>query len=463
MPVAEVPGRRNWGYDGVLPFAPESAFGHPDDLKRMIDTAHRRGLMVFLDVVYNHFGPEGNYLHLYAPQFFTDRHHTPWGAAINFDGGHRPVREFFIHNALYWLDEYHMDGLRFDAVHAIMDDSKPDILTELAETVRTKLPRDRHVHLVLENDNNAARYLTRDDDGRPRWYSAQWNDDIHHALHVMLTGEEGGYYEDYRNLPACHLGRTLAEGFAYQGEASAHRDGEARGEASGHLPPTAFVAFLQNHDQVGNRAFGERIAQLAEPQALRAAMTILLLAPQPPLLFMGEEWGCRQPFLFFCDFHDTLADQVREGRRKEFARFPAFRDPKARERIPDPNALQTFQQTVLDWSALATADGREWLQLYRDLLHLRQTNIVPLLPQIGGDAADFRLYGACGLTVEWKIADSSWLCLYANLGSQPLDHAPKPRAGRILATAGEGMAEHLASGRWPPWSAAWTIATERAP
>ena len=457
MPLSEVPGRRNWGYDGVLPFAPESAYGNPDQLKRVIDTAHRRGLMVFLDVVYNHFGPEGNYLWNYAPQFFTERHHTPWGAAINFDGGSRPVREFFIHNALYWFDEYHMDGLRFDAVHAIMDDSKVDILTELAETVRAKFP-ERHIHLVLENDNNVARHLARKDGRHPRWYDAQWDDDLHHGLHVALTGEEGGYYEDYRVLPAGHLGRSLAEGFAYQGEPSVHRGGEPRGEPCAHLPPTAFVSFLQNHDQIGNRALGERITQLAQPDAVRAAMTILLLAPQVPLLFMGEEWGCRQPFPFFCDFHDGLADQVREGRRREFARFPAFRDPKARERIPDPNALATFQQAVLDWSATQSDDGRAWLALYRDLLHVRRKDIVPLLPRIGGNAGQFQIHGAHGLTVEWEVLNGPRLCLYANLESKPLDQAPHPRPGRIIATAGDGMAEHLASGRWPAWSVAWVEA-----
>ncbi len=458
MPLSEVPGRRNWGYDGVLHFAPESAYGHPDQLKRLVDTAHKRGLMVFVDVVYNHFGPEGNYLWSYAPRFFTERHHTPWGAAINFDGGSRPVREFFIHNALYWLEEFHMDGLRFDAVHAILDDSKTDILTELAATVRAKLPPDRHVHLVLENDSNIARHLARDNQSRPRWYEAQWNDDLHHGLHVMLTGENGGYYEDYRDLPIGHLGRSLAEGFAYQGEPSAHRGGEPRGEPCAHLPPIAFVSFLQNHDQIGNRAFGERIAQLTSPDALRAAVTILLLAPQVPLLFMGEEWGCRQPFPFFCNFHDTLADQVREGRRREFARFPEFRDPKARERIPDPNALSTFQQAVLDWSAVQTPDGQSWLELYRDLLQVRRKEIVPLLRRIDGDAGRFQIHGEHGLCVEWEVAYGPRLCLYANLGPQPLSRTPQPHHGRIIAATSDDMAAHLASGRWPAWSVAWVQA-----
>lgn len=457
MPLSEVPGRRNWGYDGVLPFAPESAFGRPEDLKRLIDAAHSRGLMMFLDVVYNHFGPDGNYLGAYAPQFFTERHHTPWGAAINFDGGCRPVRDFFIHNALYWLEEFHFDGLRFDAVHAIIDDSTPDILVELAETVGTKIP-DRHIHLVLENDNNAPRYLERDEGCNPRWYTAQWNDDIHHVLHVLGTQENGGYYADYTDSPIRHLGRALTEGFCYQGESSEHRGGEVRGAPSRHLPPSAFVSFLQNHDQIGNRAFGDRIAQLVEPDALRALMTVLLLAPSPPLLFMGEEWACRQPFPFFCDFRDELAVQVREGRRKEFARFPEFQDEKARERIPDPSAAATFQKAVLDWSAAESEEGRAWLSFYRELLHLRQSEIVPLLAMIGGNAGTFETCGDSGLVAQWRAGDDRSLVLYANLGGAVLKRPPSTRPGRIMASHGKTQASSLQD-PWPAWFAAWMIAS----
>ncbi len=229
MPVADFPGARNWGYDGVLPFAPESSYGHPEELKDLVQTAHQKGLMVFLDVVYNHFGPEGNYLHIYTPQFFSKRHSTPWGAAINFDGpGSRVVRDFFIHNALYWLTEYHFDGLRLDAVHAILDGSDPDILLELAEAVHRGPGKERHLHLVLENDQNAAHYFDRG-------YRAQWNDDIHHALHVLLTGETDGYYQDYADRPVGYIGRCLTEGFAYQGEPSSYRGGVPRGELSRDL------------------------------------------------------------------------------------------------------------------------------------------------------------------------------------------------------------------------------------
>ncbi len=339
MPVADFPGARNWGYDGVAIFAPDSIYGRPEELKALVDAAHELEMMIFLDVVYNHFGPEGNYLHAFAKRFFNPDRHTPWGAAINFDGeDSRPVRDFFINNALYWLEEYRFDGLRFDAVHAIEDTSKPDILTELAETVHSRVDSRRHVHLVLENDKNESRYLGRDGALRPRHYVAQWNDDVHHAYHVVVTGEGGGYYKDYADRPGEHLARCLTEGFAYQGDPSPFREGEIRGEPSAGLPATAFVSFIQNHDQIGNRAFGERINMLAPAEAMRAATTILCLAPAPPMLFMGQEWASSRPFLFFCNLGPELVEPVREGRRKEFASFPEFSDPKARERIPDPNA-----------------------------------------------------------------------------------------------------------------------------
>ena len=306
MPIAEFPGQRNWGYDGVFPYAPSSRYGRPEELKSLVEACHSRGLAILLDVVYNHFGPEGNYLPAIAPDFFTERYHTPWGAAIDFAGSHnRAVRDYFIHNALYWLEEYHFDGLRFDAVHAIYDDSHPDIVAEIGETIRRQLP-DREIHLVLENDRNEARLLTRRN-GRPERFTAQWNDDLHHSLHVLITGETAGYYQDYAADPAASLARALAEGFAYQGEPSPFRDGKPRGEPSAGLPPTAFVAFLQNHDHIGNHPFGTRLAARASEAALHAGLAIMLLSPQIPLLFMGEEWASQRPFAFFCDFEPQLA------------------------------------------------------------------------------------------------------------------------------------------------------------
>lgn len=452
MPLADFPGGRNWGYDGVLPFAPDSRYGKPEDLKRLIQSAHSLGLMVFLDVVYNHFGPEGNYLHAYAPQFFTQRHRTPWGDAINFDGpDSRTVRDFFIHNALYWLNEFHFDGLRFDAVHAIVDDSNPDILTELASQVRKQIQPGRHVHLILENDNNAARYLRKSRE-HSKIYDAQWNDDIHHSLHVSITGERDGYYADYADVPVRHLGRCLTEGFDYQGEISAFREGKRRGEPSRQLPLASFVSFLQNHDQVGNRAFGERIGNLVSKAALRAALTMLLLAPSPPLLFMGEEFNAQTPFLFFCDFGPHLAKAVTEGRRNEFAQFARFSDPAARERIPDPSATTTFERSKLDWGSLARPEQQEWLDLYRNLLKIRHREIVPRIQGLTGEAAQFEMLGNTGLLATWKLPAGDKLHLMANLGYQPIA-AARPHGEELYSTT--RLSESF--DRLPEWSAAWFL------
>jgi maltooligosyltrehalose trehalohydrolase len=454
MPVAAFSGSRGWGYDGVLPFAPHAAYGTPEDLKRLVDAAHGRGLMVFLDVVYNHFGPEGNYLHAYAPQFFTECFETPWGAAIDFS---RPqVRDFFVHNALYWLEEFRFDGLRLDAVHEIIEVGEPDVLEALADAVHRRFDGEREVHLVLENDGNCARYLVRDDAGRPRHYVAQWNDDFHHASHVLATGEHTGYYADYAQQPVEHLRRCLAEGFAYQGEPSTHRGRRPRGEPSAHLPASAFVAFLQNHDQVGNRAFGERLPLLSEPDAMAALTVIMLLAPAPPLLFMGEEWGASEPFLFFCDFHDELAEQVREGRRREFARFPAFADVAARAAIPDPNAMETFTRSKLDWGCTGDAAHAACLRRYRALLRLRSERLVPRLAGLRGGASDSRCFGSAGLYVHWRLGRGAGLTLLANFAAESCS-APLTPPGRLLQASVEGMADFLAQKLLPPRSAVWFL------
>jgi len=441
MPVADFPGGRNWGYDGVLPFAPDRAYGTPDDLKRLIDTAHGMEMMVFLDVVYNHFGPDGNYLHLYAEKMFRQDEKTPWGAAIDFSRGE--VREFFIQNALYWLGEYRFDGLRLDAVHAIRDDWRNRFLADLGERVRTECP-GRHVHLVLENDANQARWMRGD-------YRAQWNDDLHHAVHVALTGETVGYYEDYAEDPLAALGRALAEGFVYQGEPSAHRAGAARGEPSADLPPTAFVGFLQNHDQIGNRAMGERLASLATPEALRAASAICLLSPHIPLIFMGEEIAARTPFYFFCDFHDALAEAVREGRRREFARFPEFAGRRARARIPDPNAPETFAASRPP--AEPDAEGADFRAFFADLLELRHARIVPLLADSPGRTGSFVRWGATGLSVNWRLGGGARLALVANAGDKAAV-LPGPPAGARLFAWPEGAGEN---GEMPPWSVIWCL------
>lgn len=455
MPLAEAPGRQNWGYDGVYLFAPESSYGRPTDLKLLIELAHRRGMMVFLDVVYNHFGPEGNYLPHYAAPFFTERHHTPWGAAINYDGDQsRVVREFMIHNALFWLEEYNIDGLRLDAVHAIIDDSMPDILVEIADTVRRSIT-GRHVHLVLENDKNQATLLERGSGDRA-YYDAQWNDDVHHAMRVIATGQCDGYYVDYAKDPVRHLGRALTQGFAYQGEVSEHRGGAVRGEPSDHLPLTCFVGFLQNHDQVGNNARGQRITHIAKPEAVRAMVAIYLLAPSPPLVFMGEEWAASSPFPFFCDFGPDLADKVREGRRNEFARFEEFHGPAAHERIPDPIAHATFASARLNWSERERSPHREWLGYYRALLDLRRREIVPRLRRIGGHAGTFKATDST-LDAAWRLGDGTQLSLVARLAHSPGERPHGADAGRILfATHPEAWTKGAGS-ELPPWSVAWFL------
>jgi malto-oligosyltrehalose trehalohydrolase len=450
MPIADFPGRRNWGYDGALLFAPDASYGTPDDLKALVQAAHRQGLMIFLDVVYNHFGPEGNYLNAYAPAFFSAKHRTLWGQAINFDGeASRTVRDFYVHNTLYWLEEYRFDGLRYDAVHAIHDESRPNILEEIAAAVHDGLGREREIHLVLENDDNAARYLHP---ARAAGFRAQWNDDVHHAMHVLATGETDGYYADYVPHPAGHLLRCLAEGFDYQGGKSTFRDGRSRGEPSALLPPTAFVGFLQNHDQIGNRAQGERITMLAPREAVRCLTAILLLAPQPPLLFMGQEFAAGTPFQFFCDFEPALARAVAEGRRAEFARFAQYGDAASREKIPDPGDAATFARSHLAWSELNEAEHAKWLEFHRELLAIRCREIVPLLSRITGRAARSEMLDDTAFAVEWLCTDGARLTLLANVSGRDVVKR-KPAPGRLLHATPAGPGSSLI----PAWSAHWYL------
>jgi len=428
MPLAQFPGERNWGYDGVLPYAPHSSYGTPEQLKHLIDSAHEHGLAVILDVVYNHFGPDGNYLGQYAASFFQEDVHTPWGAGIDFE--RREVRDFFLDNALMWLLEYRFDGLRLDAVHAI---DNPGFLQELAQRVRQQVDTGRHVWLVLENELNQASLLKHD-------FDAQWNDDFHNVLHVLLTGETDAYYSDFAQDPTAKLARCLGEGFIYQGDTTRH--GHARGEPSGGLPPTAFVAFLQNHDQIGNRALGERLHQLCPPQALKAATALLLLSPMIPLMFMGDEANAAEPFLFFTDHHGELAEAVREGRRNEFADFAAFHDPERREHIPDPNALSTLQQSM------PTLADQDHVAFYRELLSLRHRHIVPHLP--GSVALGAQVLGDAAVSARWRLGNGSVLQIDLNLSATALEHSTPPHPIIFATPASDGT--HL-----PPYSARVTL------
>ncbi|MFT4047857.1 MAG: malto-oligosyltrehalose trehalohydrolase [Solimonas sp.] len=434
MPVGDFPGARNWGYDGVLPYAPDAAYGTSDELKELIDAAHGLGLMVFLDVVYNHFGPDGNYLHAYAPEFFRDDRHTPWGAAIDFR--RREVRDYFIDNALYWLHEYRVDGLRFDAVHAIGD---RDFLVELGERLRASIEESRHVHLVLENEDNDASLLGHGYAERAS-FDAQWNDDAHNALHVLLTGERDGYYAGYAEHPLTDLARVLAEGFCRPGKPAGSAPAGSGPAPGAPLPPTAFVFFLQNHDQIGNRAFGERLQTLVDAGTMRAAVALQLLCPQIPLLFMGEEWGCRTPFLFFTDHHGELAPKVTEGRRNEFAKFAAFADAGCRARIPDPNAPATFLHSVPDVSEARDDDHAGWLAYYGELLALRHRHIIPRLRDARG--AGTQRFGQRGVLARWTLGEGRELGIAAQFapGDAPLPLRPRGRllfASRDDALAGD--------------------------
>ena len=446
MPVSQFEGARGWGYDGVLLRAPHPAYGTPDDLRALVDAAHARGLMVILDIVFNHFGASGNYLPHYAPDFFREGDETPWGAAIAYHLD--PVRRFFVETALGWIGEYRLDGLRFDAIDYVRDpESEPEILVELAREIRAAFP-EREIHLMTEDNRNVTHLHEREADGSVGLHTAEWNDDFHNAAHVIATGEIEGYYEDFAEGHWRTFGRILAEGFGYQGEHSIHQGGP-RGAPSAHLPPTAFVDFLQNHDQVGNRAFGERLSVIAKPERLAALQAILLLSPHIPLLFMGEEWGETRPFVFFTDFDGELADLVREGRRREFARFAAFRDEAMRAAIPDPNEPSTFEASRIDWTHPETPEGRAALARTRDLLAIRAREIVPRLARAPGNGGRLLLAEEGALAVDWRL-DGATLRLRANLDDRP--RALPEAEGRAIL--GE-MAPEL-----PPGSVVFVIGEE---
>lgn len=364
MPVAAFPGTRNWGYDGVHPFAPHASYGGPPGLKTLVNACHEKGLAVVLDVVYNHLGPEGNYLSEYGP-YFTDRYHTPWGQAVNFDGDDgAEVRRYFIDNALYWVTEYHVDGLRLDAIHGVLDARPKHILQELAEAVHVQANAlGRTVHVISESDLNDSRVVTARDKGG--WgHDAQWSDDFHHALHVLLTKERGGYYCDFGSVT--DLRTAITDSFVYQGQDSLYRR-RPHGTPSRYVPGDRFVICSQNHDQVGNRAYGDRLSTLVPFPALKLAAGLVLCAPNIPLLFMGEEYGEPAPFLYFTSHTDpALALAVRDGRRHEFARFAWAGE------IPDPQDPETFTRSRLDLSLREQGQHCALLRFYRALIAVRK-------------------------------------------------------------------------------------------
>lgn len=414
LPVAHFGGTRGWGYDGVLLYAPHAAYGSPEDFKAFVDAAHGHGLMVVLDIVLNHFGPEGNYLPLLAPPFFHKEKMTPWGAAIAYDID--PVRRYIVENALYWLEEFFLDGLRFDAVDHITDDlSEKHVLIEIAERIRAEIT-DRPIHLTTEDNRNVTFLHERDKDGNVPLYTGEWNDDFHNAVHALATGESHAYYKDFAKDPEKLVARALAEGFAYQGETSP-QTGRKRGHTSTHLPPVTFVDFIQNHDQVGNRAHGERLISLAGGDRTRVLLAALLLSPHIPLVFMGEEYGETNPFLFFSDFHGDLAKAVRDGRRREFEGHAGHEA----DTVPAPNAKKTFEASKLDWAKLDAADGKDWLNFTKTLLKLRKDHIVPLLGSAGGSGKVVRTDKGV-VAVTWSFPKGT-LSIAFNVGEKP---QPRP-------------------------------------
>ena len=362
MPIADFPGGRNWGYDGVLIYAPARAYGSPADLRALVDAAHREGLAVILDVVYNHLGPDGNYLRAYSAEYFCRRHHTPWGEGFNFDDhGHEAVREFFLGNPVYWMEEFHIDGFRFDATHEIPDDSARHILAEMTAAVHA-----RGGYAIAEDCRNEVRVLDRE---VGLGFDGVWADDFHHTARVSQTAEAHAYFQDFAgSLP--EVIDCLEHGWIYRGQPSRFL-GLARGTEGRKLPPASFVHCLSNHDQTGNRALGERIGTLVSPPAYRTLSVILCLTPYTPMLFMGQEWDASSPFLFFCDHKPELGRAITKGRRNEFAHFPEFSDPVWQARIPDPQDEKSFQHSKLLWEERKSPPHADLLALYRQCLALR--------------------------------------------------------------------------------------------
>ena len=439
MPVAEFPGARNWGYDGVSLYAPHSAYGGPEGLRRLVDAAHGAGLAVVLDVVYNHVGPEGNYLPLYGP-YFTETYKTPWGPAVNYDGADSPeVRRFVIENALYWVTEYHVDALRLDAIHGIYDFGAKHVLQELVERVHAQGEASgRNVVVIAESDLNDPKVVRPPDVGG--WgFDAQWSDDFHHAVHALLTEEDKGYYADFGGVEP--LASAIAERFHYAGRYSRHRK-RHHGASPRDVSGDHFVIATQNHDQVGNRAAGERLSALVDFPRQKLAAALLLLSPYVPLLFMGEEYGETNPFQYFVSHGDEkLVAAVREGRKKEFEAFGWGDD------VPDPQSEETFRRSKLDWPSREKSPHRELLALYRDLLALRKREPA-LRPGAGKPAVAFdaaRGWLAVGLGASrqeegtastavpdaWPLAPGSLVALY-NLTDreQPI---PIPNGGPVTA------------------------------
>jgi maltooligosyltrehalose trehalohydrolase len=439
MPVAAFPGRRGWGYDGVALYAPFALYGEPDELRQLVDAAHGAGLAVFLDVVYNHLGPAGNYLTAYSPEYFTSAVRNAWGDAPNY--AHPAMRRYVLDNARYWLREFRFDGLRLDATHAITDPSPKHILRELADEVARRFPGKL---LIAEDDRNEARLV------REMGMDALWTDDFHHAVRVSLTRERDGYYAAYEPGPGT-IAKTLERGWLYQGQIYSPRppEGKPRGTSAAGLPAEAFVYCIQNHDQIGNRALGDRLDQAVSIDAYCAASTLLLFLPMTPLLFMGQEWAASSPFQFFTDHEEELGHAISRGRREEFKHFRAFSDPTARESIPDPQAEETFLRSRLRWSERTEGDHARVLSLYRQLLALRRRD--PVLSRPSREHLEARAEGQVLVVRRWTETEERWLLVHFGPGAVPLKTLGVPEAKATLllrSDLGTARTDHV-----PGWTA----------
>ncbi len=421
MPIAQFPGNRNWGYDGVYPYAPQNSYGGPNGLKRLVNECHKHGLAVILDVVYNHLGPEGNYLNNYGP-YFTDRYKTPWGEAINFDGPYsKEVRSFFIKNALYWITLYHIDALRIDAIHGIYDTSDTHILKQLCNNIHNAGDiLGRNVHVIAESDLNEVKVITPVESGG-YGLDAQWNDDFHHCVHTLITGEDKGYYQDFGRIN--HLKKAYKEGFVYSGQYSKYRK-MVHGNSSKKRPFRQFVVFSQNHDQVGNRLLGDRLSKTKSIEKLKLVAGVVLLSPFIPLLFMGEEYGELAPFQYFMSYSDkSLVESVRDGRKKEFAGF------QWKETMPDPQAEETFVQAKINNKLRFRGRHKIIFDFYRHIIRLRKEILMPFnilkedleircynnektlfIKIFSNNVQIFSIYNfsASPVTVKIKVPDCGW-------------------------------------------------------
>jgi maltooligosyltrehalose trehalohydrolase len=427
MPVGDFPGNRNWGYDGVAIFAPARCYGTPDDLRRLVNAAHQHGLAVFLDVVYNHFGPDGAYANAFSPYYFTDRHRSPWGDGVNLDGPHSAeVRNFFMANALEWVREYHVDGLRLDATHALQDESPRHFLEEFTTTVRGHA--NREVLFIAEDHRNLATLVQPAEKGG--WgLDGVWADDLHHQVRVHVAHDSEGYYEDFTGR-AEDLATTIRQGWFFTGQRSKHMR-ENRGSDPSPLDLRQFVVCIQNHDQIGNRADGHRLTHDVDLSTFRAVSALLLAVPETPLIFMGQEWAASAPFLFFTDHNEELGRLVTKGRREEFASFKSFADPALRERIPDPQAQDTFGQSRLNWQERDSPEHASTLRLYQRLLGLRATSAALRNPSRTGCGA--RALDEETLLVE-RQAREERVWLVVRLQGSGTARVPGARNAQVMLT-----------------------------